>query len=167
LVILDNLSCLNRTNRSENEAESWAPVQEFCLRLRQKGIATIVVHHQGKNGQQRGTSKKEDICDLVIGLKQPSDYSPKEGCRFELHFEKSRHLHGDIVSPLEASLVDADSILSWAVKSVEVSNYDRAVQLYNEGMTQQKEISDCLSLSKGQVSKLIKRARQEGRLDED
>jgi putative DNA primase/helicase len=43
----------------ENEAESWSPVADWVLHLRRRGIAVILIHHGGKNGQQRGTSKRK------------------------------------------------------------------------------------------------------------
>ncbi len=64
----------------------------------------IFIHHAGKNGNQRGTSKREDILDNVVVLKRPSDYEPGEGARFEVHFEKARHLHGKNVEPFVAKL---------------------------------------------------------------
>jgi hypothetical protein len=75
LIVLDNLSTLVRSGR-ENESESWLPVQEWALQLRKRGKSILFVHHAGKTGQQRGTSKKEDVLDTVISLKRPKDYSP-------------------------------------------------------------------------------------------
>ncbi|MGA8698620.1 MAG: AAA family ATPase, partial [Xanthobacteraceae bacterium] len=74
LIILDNISTLVRSGK-ENEAEGWALVQEWALRHRRAGRSIIFVHHAGKNGVQRGTSKREDVLDTVIVLKRPADYS--------------------------------------------------------------------------------------------
>src|SRR5262245_47302939 len=78
LLILHNISTLCRTG-TENEAESWAPVQEWLLRLRREGISVILIGHDGKGGTQRGTSKKEDILDVVIQLERPGDYQMDQG----------------------------------------------------------------------------------------
>src|SRR3712207_8616616 len=43
--------------------------------------AVLFIHHQGKGGTQRGTSRKEDVLDTVIALRRPDDYSPAEGAR--------------------------------------------------------------------------------------
>lgn len=64
VLILDNLSTLVRSG-NENEAESWVAVQEWVLTLRKAGKSVIFIHHAGKGGQQRGTSKKEDVLDTV------------------------------------------------------------------------------------------------------
>ncbi len=50
----------------------------------------IVVHHAGKNGEQRGISNREDLLDTSISLRRPADYSPAEGARFEVHVAKGR-----------------------------------------------------------------------------
>ncbi|MDH3691882.1 MAG: AAA family ATPase, partial [Gammaproteobacteria bacterium] len=94
LIIVDNISTLCRTGR-ENEAESWLPVQEWALRMRGSGRSVLFIHHGGKGGQQRGTSRREDILDTVISLRHPSDYRPEEGAVFEVHFEKARGIYGD------------------------------------------------------------------------
>jgi len=79
LLVLDNLSALIRSG-NENEGESWMPVAEWALRLRQRGISVLFLHHAGKSGAQRGTSRREDLLDTVIALKHPSDYCPTEAC---------------------------------------------------------------------------------------
>ena len=84
LLILDNLSTL-MANGSEGASDAWLPMQNWLLRLRRKGVAVLLVHHAGVNGRQRGTSRREDALDLVIGLRRPTDYSPEQGARFEVH----------------------------------------------------------------------------------
>ena len=57
LIVIDNISCLFRSG-NENEAESWQEAQEWALDLRRRGKSVLFVHHAGKSGNQRGTSKK-------------------------------------------------------------------------------------------------------------
>jgi putative DNA primase/helicase len=66
----------------------------WLLRLRRKGVAVLLIHNAGVNGKQRGTSRREDALDLVIGLRRPADYSSEQGARFEVHIEKARTLVG-------------------------------------------------------------------------
>ena len=54
----------------ENEADSWGPVQAWCLRQRAAGKSVLLIHHAGKGGGQRGTSRKEDVLDTVMSLKR-------------------------------------------------------------------------------------------------
>src|ERR1700692_1130431 len=104
LVIFDNLSTLC-TNGSESASDAWVPMQNWLLKLRRRGIAVLLIHHAGTNGRQRGTSRREDALDTVIALRRPEDYSPEQGPRFEVHFEKLRNrVDGDAAAPFEAKL---------------------------------------------------------------
>lgn len=102
LLVLDNLSALIRSG-NENEGESWLPVAEWALRLRQQKISVLFLHHAGKSGAQRGTSRREDLLDTVIALKRPPDYCPTEGLRCEVRYEKARGFHGDAARPLRSA----------------------------------------------------------------
>jgi putative DNA primase/helicase len=62
LLIADNLSSLTAVIR-DNDAESWGPIQDWLLRLRRRGMSGLIVHHAGKGGQQRGTSRREEVLD--------------------------------------------------------------------------------------------------------
>jgi hypothetical protein len=75
LLILDNLSALVRTG-NEDKGEDWTPIQGWLLDLRRRGIATLFMHHAGKNKEQRGTSKREDLLDVVMTLKHDAKYDP-------------------------------------------------------------------------------------------
>jgi hypothetical protein len=104
LIVADNISTLCRGYK-ENDADSWAPIQSWCLAQRRQNKSVLLVHHDGKNGGQRGTSKKEDPLDTVIGLRRPPDYQAAQGARFEIHFEKNRGFYGPDAEPFEACLV--------------------------------------------------------------
>ena len=161
LIIVDNLSSLVRTGR-ENEAEGWLPVQSWALQQRKIGRSVLFIHHAGKSGTARGTSKREDLLDCVINLKRPNDYNPSEGCRFEVHFEKSRDCFGIDTETFEAKL-QTDNIggQTWTTKTVEGATFEKVVQLVREGLTQ-KEIADELSINKSNVSRHHKRAAEMG-----
>ncbi len=161
LVILDNLSTLCRDGK-ENEGEGWLPVQSWALRLRAKGLSVLFIHHAGKGGGQRGTSRREDVLDTVINLKRPGDYRPEEGARFEIHFEKARGIYGTDVKSFETMLVtNSDDTQAWTLKDLEESNFDKVVDLLNQGL-KQKEAAELLNLSEGQVSKYKKRVQDQG-----
>src|SRR6516165_814345 len=78
LLVIDNLSSLVGSAR-DNDVESWSAMQSWLLRLRRMGVSVLLVHHAGKGGQQRGTSRREDVLDMVLALRRPSDYEPKDG----------------------------------------------------------------------------------------
>ena len=160
LVVIDNLSAWCRTGR-ENEAESWHPVATWILQLRRRGMAVLMIHHAGKGGQQRGTSKREDLLDVVIGLSRPKDYDPKQGAVFVLEFSKARNLTGEAAQSLELELGGDDARAVWQCRTVEASTYDRIVELANEGLSQ-AEIATELDLNKSNVSRHLRKARDAG-----
>jgi hypothetical protein len=163
LVIVDNLSCLARSGGPENDADSWNVLAEWALKLRREGVAVLFMHHSGKSGQQRGTSRKEDILNVVINLKHPMDYSPEMGAFFEVHFEKGRELFGEHSKPFIAKLFSEESIHLWEITDMEDSNFDQVVVKSNLGLNQ-TEIANELGLSKSSISRYLKRAREEGLL---
>lgn len=163
LLILDNLSTLMGAT-VENDAESWEPIQSWLLSLRRRGVAVLLVHHSGKAGGQRGTSKREDVLDTVISLRRPTDYTPKEGARFEVHFEKARGLAGDATESFEASLTeDPRGRLVWAMQGTESKNYQRAVSMLRDGARPAALVAE-LGISQATAYRWQKQAKAEGEL---
>ncbi len=163
LVILDNLSALVRSGK-ENEGEAWLPVQTWALRQRAAGRSVLFIHHAGKSGQQRGSSRREDLLDTVIALRRPPDYNQQDGASFEVHFEKARQLHGDTVRPFEARLVsDATGRSTWTMRDLDDSTFERVIGHSVDGL-KPREIAEELGIHRSQVSRHLKRAREEGRL---
>ena len=124
LIVLDNLSSLAHCR--ENEADDWQPMQELVLSLRRRDTSTLIIHHSGKGGQQRGTSRREDVLDTVISLRRPDGYEPSEGSRFEVHFEKARGFTGADAMPFEALLsVGEDGAIGW--QTADLKQIDKAI----------------------------------------
>lgn len=88
-VVYDNLSCLVGGN-AENDVEEYWPVREYQQSIRRRGIASILVHHAGKGGDQRGHSGKQDLLDLSILLEPPAERERCSGAKFKLRFDKVR-----------------------------------------------------------------------------
>ncbi len=157
LLVLDNLSSLIPSGE-ERETEDWAMVQEWFLKLRRCGYTTLFCHHAGKGGGQRGTSNREDVLNLVINLRRPSDYSPEDGLRAEVHFEKIRgRARGEAVQPFEIRLsTDERGRACWTRKPLKGLIEKQAFEMFAIGM-KDREVSDDLKLSRFQVYRLRKR----------
>jgi putative DNA primase/helicase len=165
LLILDNVSTLVRAGAGkENEADGWLVMQEWLLGLRRRGMSVLLVHHSGKGGSQRGTSRREDVLDTVVSLRRPKDYVPAEGARFEVHLEKARSVHGDAANPFEARLEVRDGAATWTLKDLEDTWTDRVASLLNDGLTQ-REVADELGIGLGTVNRHKHKAEQEGLLN--
>lgn len=159
LVVIDNLSCLCRSG-NENEGGSWGATQSWILDLRRRGIAVLIVHHSGKSGGQRGTSRREDVLDVVIGLRRPENYNPSQGARFEVHIEKGRHLYGEDAAAFEARMEVVDGRAVWHVTDLTpapVSDRDEQIyQLSHQGLSVRK-IAGEAGVSKSTVERVLQK----------
>jgi putative DNA primase/helicase len=167
LLILDNLSTLC-TSGSESASDAWVPMQNWLLQLRRRGISVLLVHHAGVNGRQRGTSRREDALDTVIALRRPEDYSPEEGARFEVHFEKWRNrADGAGALPFEACIQDnGDEAISWTNRDLKPRLLNQAAELFSEGMTV-RQVAAALRISKSEAGRLRIRAFNDGLIPMD
>jgi putative DNA primase/helicase len=157
VVFLDNLSTLVRTGR-ENDREYWLPIQNMIIQLRSMGIAVILVHHANKAGDQRGTSSKEDIADVVMRLSKP-EHTSMVGAHFRLDITKGRNLSGTDFSPCEIRLfTDDDGFFQWEkqdTKDIEkplTNQQTQARNLLAQGRSQ-REVSQELGVNESTVSK--------------
>jgi len=163
VIIVDNLSCLARSGH-ENEAESWGSIGEWALRMRSAGKCIIFMHHAGKNGTQRGTSKREDLLDIVIELKHPNDHKPRDGARFIVGFLKGRHLVGDEANAFEAWLkTGEDDKQFWEMTDAAESTYSQVVELSILGLTQ-AVIATELNVNRSTVCRHVQAAIDKGDL---
>lgn len=160
VVILDNISCLF-SGINEDSKQDWEPINAWLIRLRHRGLATVLVHHAGKGGQQRGTSGREDSLDTVIHLAKPTGTDAREGCHFELSFTKCRSVTGEAVAPLDVRLDTVNGRLQWSWKALELSTLDKARKLVAEGVIGPTELAEELGINKGYACRILKKLRAE------
>lgn len=150
LIILDNISTLCRSGK-ENEAESWGSLQGWALEQRRAGRSVLFLHHSGKGGDQRGTSRREDIMDTVIKLSRPADYKASEGARMIVEFSKARGIMGKDAEAFEAQLKDGN----WSERSA-VNVRDQSIIALNREGLHQRDIAKEVGTSLGTVNRVIK-----------
>jgi putative DNA primase/helicase len=92
-------------------------------------------------------------------LREPSDYEPSEGARFEVHYEKSRGLSGDAVSDFEAKLEIRDGQALWTTRDIEDARLADILELNKEGMSV-RQIATELGLSKSAVQRALKKGNK-------
>jgi AAA domain/Primase C terminal 2 (PriCT-2)/VirE N-terminal domain len=127
VLVLDNVSCLF-PGIDEDKKTPWEPINAWLIRLRHRGITVLVGHHAGKSGSQRGTSGRGDHVNTIIALVPPPGHTARDGCHFQLHFDKSRGVSGDAVEPLDVRLEEMSGELVWTCASLEASR-TRQIQL--------------------------------------
>lgn len=151
LVIVDNLSTIARGLR-ENEADAFGPVQTWLLAQRAAGRSVVLVHHAGKGGGQRGTSRKEDVLDTVVSLSRPPGYSAAEGARFEVRFTKSRGFWGEDVEPFDARFSSGQ----WTTAAIVAEDRDDALTALRAGGLSIRDIAERSGISKSEVQRRLK-----------
>lgn len=153
LLVIDNLSAWCRSGRED--AESWRKVQEWALRMRAKGLAIVFVHHANKRGKQRGTSMREDALDYVIALREAPGSSG--GIRFEMHFEKIRHLPKHKVKPMLLRYrIQKGNPAKWIVKAIAPDEKALQVKFLQEKGFSNIEIARKLKVSRATVQRYVK-----------
>jgi hypothetical protein len=162
VLILDNLSTL-ASGIKENDSFEWERLQVWLLQFRRHGIAVILVHHAGRNGELRGTSKREDAAFWVIALddakKQADD---KRGARFITRFVKpSRNTQEDI-PPYEWHIVTEAENGRVSVGCKVAQSMDVFRRCIEDGVTECTQLAEEMKVSKGTISKWAKKAEREG-----
>jgi putative DNA primase/helicase len=163
LIVVDNISTLVRTGK-ENEAESWLPVQGWALAHLRAGRSVLFIHHAGKTGLQRGTSRREDVLDTVIGLRRPDDYRAEQGARFELHFEKARGLLGEDARSFEAQYEERDNTALWLRAEIADAELTRVAEALRDGISIREAAAE-FGMHRSKVERLKRRAADKGMLD--
>ncbi len=153
VLFLDSVSTL--FNIATNDEDNWLGIQNWFKKLRSKGICICFLHHSGKSGLQRGSSKSEDLLDISIKLSRPDDYKVTDGLRCNLEFDKIR---GTIMSdgePLEISMQIQDGRAEWLFRSTEDAEFRRASSLFDRGASV-RDVASEMGMSVGKIARLRK-----------
>jgi len=171
LVVLDNLSSL--VGFQSGDPDAWSNLQRFLVLQRRRGRAILLVHHANKKGAQRGTNRREDVLDIVLSLRRPDDYVPREGARLEIHFDKARGLQGAAVDPIEARLETGGSTgdpaggpsgARWTWQPAQTGALRTLVALLKEGLNP-NQAARALGISKTKSYRLRQIAMERGLLN--
>jgi AAA domain/CHC2 zinc finger len=163
VLILDNLSTLASGMR-ENEADSWELVNSWLLDLRRRKIAVVIVHHAGRSGEMRGTSKREDNVFWIIALddaKQNAHDQP--GARFVSRFSKPSRNTQEQVQGFEWHFV-TESSGEVSISYKQAQTLDFFLSLIEDGVRECSQIAEEMKTSPATVSRLAKRAIDAGKI---
>jgi hypothetical protein len=135
----------------------------WLLAIRRAGITIVLIHHAGRNGEMRGTSRREDAAHWILKLEDAGD-SDSAGAGIKSRFTKNRNARDGSAScpPLIWTLTTESGNLT--VTCDRHSDVDAFVDLVKGGMTSAKEIASELGVSTGTVSKWAKKAQDSGRI---
>ncbi len=165
LWVIDNIASL-AGGIDENSKRDWDPINAWLLELRFARIATILLHHEGKDKGQRGTSAREDNIDCSISLKQPFDYTPEDGARFIMKFKKARVRTQDLnlITDMQFQLMqDEHGGLIWTWGGIKTEARKEILRLTDEGV-KASDIASVVGVTRQYVSKTQIQAKKDGHL---
>lgn len=153
VLIIDNYSVWSGDGRETSE--SWQPLMRWMLGHKHAGRAVIVVHHTGKNGVQRGSSRHEDALDWSIVLK-PVDVATKGALCFSLEWAKCRHLAASESQPITVTMAKNGDSIAWSYVDGAIDSADKlqAKKLKAEGKTN-AEIATALGVNRSTVGRWL------------
>jgi putative DNA primase/helicase len=158
LVIVDNIATLARpTKGTGNDDQSIQELQDWILMLRRRGIAVLIVHHAGKNGDQRGSSAREDVVQTSVLLREPPDALPEDN-RFDVYITKHRCFGGEDAKPFTVSVTCEDGRTSFQATEV-TREIDDVRELKNEGKSIRR-IAEITGLHRCKVERLLKKIKK-------
>jgi hypothetical protein len=163
VLFLDNGACLFR-NVKENDADEFRDfIEGWLLDLRRRGISVVLVQHAGRNGEARGTSKREDAAFWMLRLDDiPGGKEVRRGACFLTRFTKNRNAITDPPSYEWHFEPDANGKTSITFKDADSTAV--LLQWIRDGLTNCSEIAREMGVSNGTVSKLAARANEAGLL---
>lgn len=162
VVVLDNLSTL-ASGMKENDSYAWEQVNNWLLQFRRHKIAVIVIHHAGRNGEARGTSKREDAAFWVVVLDDAKKHSDdSRGARFISRFTKpSRNTQEEVPAYEWGFLTDAETG-HVAVTAKLAQSLDVFRRLIADGVTDCAQIAAEMKVSPATVSRMAKKGFDAG-----
>ena len=163
VLVIDNLSTL-ASGVKENDADAWEILLPWLLDLRRRKIAVLLVHHAGRSGEMRGTSRREDSVFWIIKLERESDYTDK-GCSFLVRFEKNRNSALNPDSHIWTIKPSADPFSSKVEITFRVASFpDQVFDLIRDGVAHCTAIAKELDCQPSTVSKAAKKLAAEGKI---
>lgn len=185
LLVFDNLSCL--FGGEENDAAAWDETLMFLLGLKHEcGVTSLFLHHSGKGGDQRGTSRREDNLDTSLRLDPIIEKGEltSDGIKFRTVWAKHRGFRLKDVPSVVCTVEREDLATRWRVSRTDDMRVDALVEEYGihlrgersrpsvselyRRMAQRAEDEDRpdLRISRATVHRLLQRAVKYGLLED-
>ncbi len=156
LIVVDNISTLTRSEYGENESQSWEIMQSWALKMRAQGRTVLFVHHAGKSGAQRGTSKREDVLDSTVKLTHLD--TGEEG--FKIEFDK--HRRGKRPENLEVTFEQDEDFLRPIYERMQ-PDVDQIARMWNDGMSA-NDIAGETRMSRKTIYRRLNELQESGQL---
>lgn len=158
LFIIDNLST-SQSGMKENDNDDFDKIKDWLLSLRRRSITVLIVHHAGRSGEMRGSSRREDPAHWILSLRDASEDGAKAK-QFVTTFAKCRNCQGRDAMPLRWTLQDeADHI---TVYCESFSGSDALLAHIRDGIVSATDLAQTLNVQTSTISKWAKKLMQTG-----
>jgi putative DNA primase/helicase len=158
---MDNLSAL-APGCDELSGLDWDAINQWLIALRRIGMNDLLIHHAGKNNQQRGTSKREDQMDLILKLTKIEN---RKVSAFRVDFEKARSLPESLKGSFVIEMQDRDEKRQMIYKPASVDLVAKIAFLISKGLSQ-TAIAEHLVMNQSTVSRKVREAKENGLLND-
>lgn len=163
VIVIDNLSTLAQCD-DENSASAIRPLLSFLLRLKQAGVACVLVHHSNKSGRgYRGSTMLATTFEVILSLQRAEGWTPDQGASFDLQWDKYRGKPDPAVAPLSVSLQQSGNSSQWRHTATEAPALRNLVELVRSmDYGKQSDLALAAGISNGEVSKRKRKAINAG-----
>ena len=148
----------------ENSASSFNAIQQFLLSLKVQGVATILVHHAGKSGDFRGSSKLAATFETIIKLEKMKEEVEHGEAQFRVTWDKVRaggpkKRVRDVVAKLTTKEEQGEqSVQEWVYEAGNLSRLDDMKERMSNGeFKTQVEMTHVYDVSKVMIGKEIEK----------
>ncbi len=157
LIVVDNIS--SWSNGGREDSNSWAIIKKWLIKKRLRGVAVLLIHHTGKNGQQRGSSTHEDLLDYSILLTTLERNLKRQDTRFGIEHTKLRDYLPDLQQKYECSIWTENGSLRFEVvpAGFQASEHEIQIMRMRDEGKPMEEIGKELKISKSTVSRILKK----------
>jgi len=161
VFLIDNLST-SALGMEENSNDDWELVRDWLLRLRQKRVTVVIVHHAGRNGAMRGASRREDMAHWVIKLTDAAEEDSPTS--FLTRFTKCRTCRQSEAPPLKWRLHDNAGSVTYDCRRHNGIDAMLGMIVDELNMDTAGALAEALEVSTGCVSKWAKKLASEGKI---
>lgn len=160
LFIIDNLST-SQLGMAENDNDSFDAIRDWLLSLRHRSITVLIVHHAGRNGLMRGSSRREDMAHWILSLKEAGEPGqPAHRTTFSTEFTKCRNCTGTHARPLLWTLDTSTTPLTLGCESHE--ERDVLLDHITNGVRSASDLAAMMDVHVGTVSRAAHRLEKAG-----
>lgn len=160
LIVVDNLSAW--TSGGREDGNSWATIKNWLIMRKVRGTAVLLIHHTGKNGQQRGSSMHEDLLDYSILLSPLPSSGDRNDTRFGIEHTKLRDHIPELRKKYECSIWTEGDTLQFEFLPSGFNPAQHEVEMIEMALSglSMSAIAKQMGISKSTVSRHLKKWRE-------